>query len=114
MKDDDKLWIDQLRHKHECFTYDRYSRQVEIEHDGQRYSVLMPDYEAPIHIRHVAQSGELLFLLGRHEQTFADEHSGWMAVARRRDDGVFVVHIWHELYPWALQYLGLEPKIGPT
>jgi hypothetical protein len=32
---------------------------------------------------------------------------GVLMVARADDEGSFVVHVWHELYPWALKYLGL-------
>jgi len=32
---------------------------------------------------------------------------GVLMVAREIDDGSFVVHVWHELYPWALKHLGL-------
>ena len=41
--------------------------------------------------------------------TFTEqEHLGVLAVARRQPDGAYAVHVWHELYPWALKYLGLE------
>ena len=64
---DDKLWIDHLFEKHECFTYDRYVARREIEHEGERFILLLPDYLPTFEVVHAVADGELLFLVGRDE-----------------------------------------------
>ena len=50
----------------------------------------------------------LLVLIGHHTMKGKDPYErGVLMVARADDEGSFVVHVWHELYPWALKYLGL-------
>ncbi|HEX6984393.1 MAG TPA: hypothetical protein VF170_03400 [Planctomycetaceae bacterium] len=109
--DDEELWIDQLLEKHECFTFDRYVARMEVEHDGERLTLLLPDYLARFEVVRTAGRGGVLFLLGRDEREFGrGERLGVLAVARRRPDGAYAVHVWHELYPWALKHLGLDPE----
>jgi hypothetical protein len=57
-------------------------------------------------------SGPLLTLIGHH--TMKGDHPyerGVLMIARADSEGTFVVHVWHELYPWALKYLGLKEEL---
>ena len=109
MPSEEKLWVDCLLEKHECYTYDRYATTREVEYDGRSYRIVLPDHLPSFEVVHAVEQGDLLSLFGRDERTLRkDEYLGVLAVARRQADGTFVVHIWHELYPWALKYLGLE------
>lgn len=60
----------------------------------------------------VLASERHLTLIGSYETEhsyFPGEPNVVLMVAHRRDDGPYVVHVWHDLYPWALENLGLRP-----
>jgi hypothetical protein len=109
----DRPWLDELHRKHECgpslMPYD----SLPIEIGGKRATLRLP---APfgdlsgLEIKAlIGGDGPLLAVLANHRgHPEAPEPISILMVARRSDDGPFVVHVYHELYhPWALQYLGL-------
>ena len=97
--------------KHECGpAYSDYI-SLELTHEGQPVRVLIPDNlndSERLEIRATLRSESLLVLIGHHTMKGKDPYErGIFMIARAKDDGVYVVHVWHELYPWALPYLGL-------
>src|SRR5262249_56293033 len=81
---------------------------VEIPHNGRVLRVLMPDYLTKIQPRVTAESGQLLFLLGKQSREWQGRPLGVFVVARQQQDDTYAAVIWHELYPWALVRCGLE------
>jgi hypothetical protein len=107
MSKPDRLWIDCLSEKHECWSYDNPA-VVEVPHNGRVLRVLMPDYLTDIRPRVTAESGELLFLLGKQSRSWEGKPLGVFVIARRQEGDTFAAVVWHELYPWALIRCGLE------
>ncbi|MEO6808694.1 MAG: hypothetical protein ABI353_06240 [Isosphaeraceae bacterium] len=113
----DDLWVDLLNRKHEC--YPTSSIPIEINHEGKRLTLHMPDVLVQperLEIKATVGSGELLVLIGRHTMTDRDDpyERGVLMVARKRDEATYDVHVWHEMYPYALKYLGLAPEDGES
>jgi hypothetical protein len=106
----DPHWVDLLFEKHECFTYDNPAT-VEVEHGGGRVKVLLPSYVPHAEVLVTAESGHLLFLIGRQTQAVYGEHYPVLMIAKRRDDGSYEVVVWHTLFTYAFQYLNLQ--FGP-
>jgi hypothetical protein len=82
-------------------------------HDGKPVRISIPDeLDDPdrLEIRATLGDDHRLVLIGHHTMKGDEPYErGVLMVARRHeDDGPYVVHVWHELYPWALEYLGLE------
>jgi len=104
-------WLDVLNRKHECGPAYVAYRTLDLTHEGQRLRVRIPDNlndPERLEIRGTIRSGDLLTLIGHHTMAGKDPYErGVLMVARAAADGTFVVHVWHELYPWALKYLGL-------
>jgi len=111
---EDRPWLDELNRKHECGPCLSDHRLIDVTLRSEAVRVSIPDnLDEPerLEIRAVLGDDRHLVLIGRHAMTIEDSEDyerGILMVARRRDDGVYVVHVWHELYPWALKYLGLE------
>jgi hypothetical protein len=111
----ERPWVDVLNGKHECgASLSRYST-VEIVHEGQQARVRIPDnLNNPERLEILAAigTGPLLALIGYNtmEGPYPYER-GILMVARAQPDKTFVVHVWHELYPWALKYLGLKKDL---
>jgi len=104
-------WLDELNRKHECGpSLSRY-RTLDLSHEGRPIRVRIPDNlndPKRLDIRATVLTGPLLVLIGHHTMRGKEPHErGVLMVARAEDDGPFVVHVWHELYPWALKHLGL-------
>ena len=107
----DPHWIDMLWEKHECFGYDNPAT-LQVEYEGQRLDVLLPNYVPHAEILFSTQAGQLLFLIGRQTRKVYERHVPVLMVAKRRDEGRYEVVVWHEMYPWALDYLGLQSAGG--
>jgi hypothetical protein len=111
------FWVDILKRKHECGPYLSDPIKVEVSHNGRSLDVWMPKPLPDFHrtrIEATAESDGLLFLVASHSLQRDDpEGRGILMVARRREDGSYVVHVWHELFPWSLGRLGLSPGVGP-
>ena len=116
---EDRPWLDELREKHECGpSYVPY-RTMEVAHEGATLLVSLPDQLDHPERLEVSVASENHSLLGRHltligsyeteRGYFSDEPNVVLMAAHRRDDGPYVVHVWHDLYPWALDHLGLRP-----
>lgn len=105
-------WLDILNRKHECGPSYSDPTPIEVIHEGCPLTVLVPNvlnHPERLELRAVVASGEFVVLIGRHTLKDGDDpyERGVLMVARRGDDGRFTVHVWHELYPYALKYLGL-------
>lgn len=103
----EKLWIDCLHEKHECYM----SRHVEVREcqiGDERVQFRVQDSLPLFQSATGAIRGPLLFLCGITDEEFDDKPCGAMLVGRRADDGVYDVHVWHELFPWACEYLGVR------
>lgn len=103
-------WVDCLWEKHECFDYT--PREVSIKLNGRLVTLLVPSYVPDFEVLCHAQTRDLLFLILRLNVTepYYELTMGVIVVARRlnnRED-VYATTIWHELFTWALKYLGLE------
>ncbi len=107
-RDERELWIDMLWEKHECFFFS--AREVKVELDGRTVHLLLPEYMPAFTVKAWAERGELLFLVCQLELQFAGEFVGAIIVARRKEEGEYATVIWHELYPYALKYLGLTDE----
>jgi hypothetical protein len=109
-------WLDILSRKHECGPSLCDYRTLDLTHDGRAVRVEIPDNlndPERLEILTTLGSGPLLVLIGHH--TMKGDHPyerGVLMVAREAEPGgPFVVHVWHELYPWALQFLGLKQDL---
>lgn len=102
-------WIDCLREKHECWSYDDPG-VIEASHAGRAVRVLVPSYLTRVRVLVTAESGPFLFLLGQEPRKEADGDAGVVMVARHREGETYEVGVWHELYPWALKHFGLAPS----
>jgi hypothetical protein len=105
-------WLDVLSRKHECGPSLSDYRTLDLTHEGRPIRVRIPDnLNDPERLEILATmgSGPLLTLIGHHTMKGKDPYErGVLMVARADLEGTFVVHVWHELYPWALEYLDLK------
>lgn len=109
--DPDRPWLDELGRDHECGPSLLPYRSVDLMHEGTTVRISLPDcldYPERLEIRLSLVSDRHLALIARH----AGEDDGReprviLLVARRRDNGTYVVHVWHELFPESLKSLGL-------
>lgn len=111
--EDDRPWLDELHRKHECGPSLMPYAWMPIELGGEQATLRLPvPFEdlAGLEIKAViGGDGPLLALLATHSGIpEVPEPISILMVARRSNDGTFVVHVFHELYhPWALEHLGL-------
>lgn len=100
-------WADCLYEKHECFSYGD-TAVVEVDRDGRKVKVIVPDYLADVTPLVVTVSDPTLFVLARSNKKHWDgEHFGIVVVAKHRQGDTYEIGVWHELYPWALKHFGL-------
>lgn len=101
------LWIDQLREKHECYMHGDLIDKV-IVVDGRAVMMRLPEYLSDIEVCRAAVTDKVLFVLARqpNEKSVSDECDAAFLVGCLNENGKYDVHVWHELYPWALRYLG--------
>jgi hypothetical protein len=114
-----EFWVDVLNRKHECGPYLSRPKEIEVTHGGERLRVWVPDNlpdPERFELKATVRGDGLLVLFGRHSlKDYDDSYDrGILMVARLRVHGAYVVHVWHELYPWALDYLGLTPNDLPA
>ena len=100
-----------MNRRHECGPAYSDDIPLEVAHEGQPIRVLIPDNlndPERLEIRATLRSESLFVLIGHHTMKGKNPYErGIFMIDRARDDGVYVVHVWHELYPWALPYLEL-------
>jgi hypothetical protein len=106
-------WLVTLDRKHECGP--GYSPFVRIEvPDGEESVVIaIPGLLiAPKRrsLRGTMRSGSLITLLAWHDMEDKDPYERGIVMVACLEEGGYVVHVWHELYPWALSYLGVSDK----
>ncbi len=104
-----ELWIDQLREKHECYTHgDLVDKVIDVE--GRVVTMRLPEYLSDIQVCRAAVSDKVLFVLARqpNQKSVADVCDAAFLIGSLNEDGKYDVHVWHDLYPWALRYLGQE------
>lgn len=105
--------IDRLFEKHEHMSYgaDEAAR-IEVDVAGARVPVLVPPHFPKVSILVTAEQKDLLFLVGRIHAppSWGIDGEGALMVARKGEDGVYAVRVWHETYPYALKELGLVPR----
>jgi hypothetical protein len=105
-------WLDILERKHECGASLADYRDLEVTHAGRPVRVSVPDtldHPERLEIRATLASENLLVLIGHYATKPDDPYErGILMVARRQEDDSYVVHVWHEVYPWALEKLGLD------
>jgi hypothetical protein len=99
-------WVDELLEKHECYSFDE-PKKIRVDHDGRQIEILVPEWLTGVGARVVAESGELLFVLGMSGRKWNGKETGVIVVAKRRSGDLYEVGVWHELYPWALNHFGL-------
>lgn len=103
----EKLWIDCLHEKHECYASGHIEvRECLIGEEPVQFRVWgsLPVFQSVTG----AIRGPLLFLCGSTDEEFDDKSCGAILVGRRADDGIYDVHVWHELFPWAGEHLGIN------
>jgi hypothetical protein len=107
-----EVWTDHLFEKHECGPSSTEAAEIEV--DGVKLRILLPRFLPRIEVVTAAIKGELLFILARIRapKDWGVDGNGAVLVARRRDDGAWGVHVWHELYEWALGHL--VPESGAS
>ena len=107
-----------MNRKHECGPSLSRFRTLDLLHEGQPIRVHIPDNlnnPERLEIGATIRTGPLLVLIGHHTMKGKDPYErGVLMVAPADDEGSFVVHVWHELYPWALKYLGLGEAPGES
>jgi hypothetical protein len=112
----ERPWLDVLNRKHECGPSLSSYRTLDLTHEGRPVRVRIPNNlvnPERLEILATMSSGPLLTLIGHHTMAGKDPYErGVLMVARAAEPGgPFVVHVWHELYPWALKYLGLKEDL---
>ncbi len=118
-EDEDRPWLDELGRKHECGPSLSPYRTMDLTHEGRAIRVSLPDcldHPERLQLRLSLGSERHLTLIGSYETEhgyFLGEPNVVLMVAHRRGDGPYVVHVWHELYPWALGKLGLNAEAEP-
>lgn len=100
----ERPWIDCLWEKHECYDYTPRTETVAL--DGRAIQLLLPCYMPRFTVLTWSERGALLFLLLQLEQRYHDAFVGAVVVARKTEENSYTTTIWHELYPYALKYLG--------
>lgn len=105
-------WLDILKRKHECGPSYSPPIRIEVEHEGRILQVLVPHVRPKprrLELKAIIRDDSLLCLIGRHTLEDGDDpyECGIVMIARRDEEGRYVVHVWHELFPYALEYLGL-------
>ncbi|MFZ8853917.1 hypothetical protein [Fervidibacter sp.] len=105
-----EFWIDCLHEKHECWTYERSRKPIPIKLGQRQVQLHMPSYLTNIEILVTAEHDGILFLLARNLSKWAQESEcdGVVMVAKKLDDENYAVAVWHELWGYALKYLGLR------
>ena len=106
MTRDERLWIDLLHQKHECFSYDS-ARHITVEVQNKTYSVKVPSYLPEMKVLQATCEETSLFLIGITTEKLFDRPAGFIMVAHRIDQQNYHVVIWHETYPYAIENLGL-------
>ena len=106
-------WVDQLFEKHECRGYDNPST-IEVEHAGRTIKVLVPRYLTDVQGLVTAETGSLLFILGKQSQKHRNEHLGVVLIAKYKEGDTYEVGVWHELFPQALRHLGVVEATQQT
>jgi hypothetical protein len=108
---DMRPWLDALYEKHECGPSLSPYVRIGFERDGRETVVAIPDSTSDperMVLRGIMDSDSLLVLFFWHEAEGYPEGLGLVMIARRDEEaGMYVVHVSHELYGWALGYLGL-------
>jgi hypothetical protein len=108
---EDRPWLDVLNRKHECGPALSRYRTLDLTQEGRPLRIRIPDNLADpdrLEVRGTVRSDSLLVLIGHHTMKGEDAYErGILMVARAEAEGAFVVHVWHELDPWALKSLGL-------
>ncbi len=110
-------WVDELTEKHECGGY-RDPVTIELDHSGRSLTLVAPfpfEDRAEILETTISPSGDLLYLIAKEPREEA--YMGFatiLIVAIRRDQDRYEVVVWHELYPWAIERLGLEDRANPS
>jgi hypothetical protein len=111
----ERPWLDVLNRKHECGPSLSSYRTIDLVHEKQPIRVRIPDNlidPERLEILATLGSGPLLAPISHHTMKGKDPYErGILMVARTEAEGTFVVHVWHELYPWALKYLGLKEDL---
>jgi hypothetical protein len=103
-------WVDELREKHECGGY-RNPITISIAHEDRSLTLLSPFplAQAKVLSTTISGSGELLYLIAKEPQEWYEPpFSGILIVARRREADRYEVFVWHSLFPWAIERLGLD------
>ncbi|QDV33960.1 hypothetical protein [Tautonia plasticadhaerens] len=108
-------WVDVLGRKHECGPSLSPYVAVGITVGGRSETLHMPDHfedgGSALEVRAVIGDGSLIVVIATHPgNEEVPEPSTILMVARRSDDAPFVVHVWHELYPRALDHFGLADE----
>lgn len=107
-KDDRPYWVDQVFEKHECFTYGDHAI-LKIKLPQGEVKLIVPKYLPEVTILKSAESDGLLFLVGHDTEEHRGAPMGVLLVARKsKKKDTYETVVWHELFPWALKYLGLS------
>ncbi len=108
--DVEKLWVDVLREKHECFGMSP-AASVEVTVGGRIVQLIVPDHLVETEIFVTCEAGDLLFAIGREGHPWDhNEYLGVFIVAHQYDRDTYLAHVWHALYPNTLKYLGLDAE----
>ena len=102
---------DILCRKHEY--YDSDIEPIEAVHEGRRLTLLAPEVvieSERIEVRTILTSDDLIVAIAHHSITgkYAPDERGIILIGRKRDESTYLVHVWHELFPQALELLGLR------
>ncbi|MBL9023430.1 MAG: hypothetical protein JNL21_14625 [Myxococcales bacterium] len=104
----ERIFVDRLFEKHECGperVEAEGARQVLVE--GATVHVLFPKYVPSVEVVSAAKQGDLLFLVGliQAPPEWGVAGNGAIVVARRMQDDLYGVHVWHELHQGTLEHL---------
>ena len=107
MSQQEPYWVDQLERKHECFGYDS-THAISVSTGGQEYSVIVPEYVQPATLLAVSLQGDLLSIIGTLDQLWNERPIGFFILARHENAFQFSAVVCHQLYPYAIEKLGLS------
>ena len=115
-----KIWADTLTDKHECGTEYAFRATIFIGTEGKAVEIWIPDHVdgiSRLEFRIVRHCDDLMFLIAVQPIDEEDEESidprVFLMVARANEDGTHHCVVWHELWHFSLEKLGLENRTIP-
>lgn len=108
-------WVDVLTRKHECGPWYSEPARLRLTLGHEDVDVLVPevrDKPERLEICDAVVSADRICLIGRHTLSDGSDpyECGVLMIGRKTDALTYTIHVWHELFPYALKYLGVAER----